>query len=290
MKIGIGLPNSVRGTTGDVIVKWARRAEARGFSSLATIGRVAFPAYSELTVLSAAAAVTERIGLMTDILLGPVYDPVLLARDLASLDQVSGGRFVLGAAAGARRDDFEVTHQDYSTRGRRWDESLELMHRVWRGEPPPGADQPVGPRPTNGARVPMLIGGMADATLRRIVKWGIGWTVGGASADRIPPFAKRVRAAWKEGGHEGEPRIVALLYFALGPDAEEGARKTLGDYYAYLGAYADKVVAAAAKTPEAAQAAAKRFEEAGVDELIYFPGIAQVDQVDRLAEAVMPGR
>src|ERR1035437_7696284 len=134
MKIGIGLPTAIRGTRGDVLIDWARRAEARGFSSLGTIGRVAYPSYSELITLAAAAAATERIGLKTDILLGPIYNPVLLAKDLASLDQISGGRFVLGASVGARKDDFDVTHQDLSTRGRRWDEALELMHQIWRGD------------------------------------------------------------------------------------------------------------------------------------------------------------
>lgn len=289
MKIGIGLPNSIRGTTGDVIVKWARRAEARGFSSLGTIGRIAFPAYGELVALAAAAGATERIGLVTDILLGPIYDPILLARDAASLDQLSGGRFVLGAAVGARKDDFDITHQDYSTRGRRWDEALELMHQIWRGEPPPGTDQPVGPTPTNGDRVPMLIGGNADAAIRRTAKWGVGWTVGGAPPEVVPPFAERVRAAWKEAGREGDPRIVALRYFALGPNAEAGAQKSLGDYYAFIGPIAERMVAGASKTPEAALEAAKQFEEVGVDELIYFPTIAEVEQVELLADAVSPG-
>jgi alkanesulfonate monooxygenase SsuD/methylene tetrahydromethanopterin reductase-like flavin-dependent oxidoreductase (luciferase family) len=288
MKIGIGLPNSIRGASGDVIVEWARRAEARGFSSLGTIGRIAFPAYSELIALAAAAGATERIGLMTDLLLGPIYNPVLLARDAASLDQLSGGRFVLGASVGARKDDYDVTHQDYSTRGRRWDEALELMHQIWRGEPAPGTDQPVGPMPTNGGRVPMLIGGYVDAVLPRITKWGVGWTVGGAPPEGVPPFAERVRAAWKEAGREGDPRIVALHYFALGPNAEAGAQRGLGDYYTFTGTFAERIIGGASKTPEAAQETARKFEEAGVDELIYFPAIAEVEQVDLLADAVSP--
>jgi alkanesulfonate monooxygenase SsuD/methylene tetrahydromethanopterin reductase-like flavin-dependent oxidoreductase (luciferase family) len=289
MKIGIGLPNAIRGTTGDIIVEWARQAEARGFSTLGTIGRVAFPAYGELVALAAAAGATQRIGLMTDILLGPVYDPVLLARDAASLDQLSGGRFVLGASAGNRKDDFDITHQDYSTRGRRWDEALELMHQIWRGEPPPGTDQPVGPRPTNGDRVPMLIGGYTDAPLRRIIKWGIGWSVGGAPPEALPPFADRVRAAWKEAGREGDPRFVALNYFALGANAETGAQKSLGDYYSFLGPIGERIIAGAAKTVETLQERTKKFEDVGVDELIWFPAIPEVEQVDLLADAVRPG-
>ena len=288
MKIGIGLPNAIRGTSGNVLIDWARRAEARGFSSLGTIGRVAYPSYSELITLAAAAAATERIGLMTDILLGPIYNPVLLAKDLASLDQISAGRFVLGASVGARKDDFDVTHQDLSARGRRWDEALELMHQIWRGEPPPGTDQLVAPTPTNGDRVPILVGGNSDASLRRLVKWGVGWTAGGSTPEVVAPFSERVRAAWTEGGREGEPLIVALRYFALGPDAEAGARTSLGDYYGYLGEYAERAIAGALKNPEAIQEAAKKYEEAGVDELIYFPAIPEVEQVDLLADAVNP--
>ena len=288
MRIGIGIPNATLDVNGDTMIEWARRAEARGFSSLGTIGRIAYPGYSELVSLAAAAGATERIGLISDILLGPIYNPVLLARDAASLDQLSGGRLVLGAAVGMRQDDFAITGADFHTRGRRWDEGLELMHRIWKGEPPPGTDVPVGPRPTNGERVPMLIGGTSDAAIRRVPRWGIGWTVGGAPASGIPALAEKVRAAWAEAGREGKPRIVALRYFALGPNAEAGARHNLGSYYTFAGPVAERIVGAAAVTTEAVQQAVSDFEAVGVDELIYMPGIGEVDQVDLLADAVNP--
>ena len=79
MKIGIGLPNSIPGTDGLTIIEWARRAEELGFSSLATIDRIAYPSYESLVVLAAAAGATERIGLLTNVLLGPTRNPVLLA-------------------------------------------------------------------------------------------------------------------------------------------------------------------------------------------------------------------
>src|SRR5712692_7879468 len=107
MKIGLGLPNSDKSlASGRLLVEIARRADALGFSSLGTIGRVAYPTYEELIVLAAAAAATERIGLTTDILLAATRDPVLLAKQAATLDQVSGGRFVLGIGVGGREDDF----------------------------------------------------------------------------------------------------------------------------------------------------------------------------------------
>ncbi|MEA2645679.1 MAG: hypothetical protein QOE92_762 [Chloroflexota bacterium] len=286
MKIGIGLPNTVRGAAGDVMVEWARRAEARGFSTVATIGRVAFPSYADLIALAAAAGATSRIALMTDILLGPLHNPAMLAKDVASLDALSGGRFTLGAAVGGRQDDYAVTGVGYEDRGKRWDAALELMHQVWRGEAPAGTDQPIAPPPTNGDRVPVLIGGTSDATLRRVAKWGAGWTAGGAPPEAVAPFAERVRAAWTEAGREGEPRMAALLYFALGDNAEEGARRSLEDYYAFAGPYAKMAAEHAAKTHEAIVGARTAFEKVGVDELIYFPAIAELEQVDMLAEEV----
>src|SRR4051812_32217256 len=117
MQIGIGLPNTVDSPTGSMMLAWARRAEERGFSTLTTIGRVAWPGYEELVTLAAAAGATSRIGLLTNILLAPTRDPVLLAKEAASLDQLSGGRFVLGLGVGGRPDDFEATGTNLRDRG-----------------------------------------------------------------------------------------------------------------------------------------------------------------------------
>jgi alkanesulfonate monooxygenase SsuD/methylene tetrahydromethanopterin reductase-like flavin-dependent oxidoreductase (luciferase family) len=267
------------------MIDWARRAEARGFSTLGTIGRIAFPSYDELAVLSAAAAVTERIRLMTDILLGPIYNPVLLARDAASVDQLSRGRFVLGAGVGLRKDDFDTVGAEWSNRGRRWDAALDLMHSIWRGEPPPGSDQPVGPRPANGQNVAMMFGGNSDRSIARVAKWGIGWTMSsGQPVEVVPDSIARIRSAWAEAGREGDPHFTVLTYFALGPNAEVGARN-LGDYYGFLGPYVERIIAAAHKTPESVHEFASRHEAAGTKEVIFFPAIPEVDQVDLLAEA-----
>jgi alkanesulfonate monooxygenase SsuD/methylene tetrahydromethanopterin reductase-like flavin-dependent oxidoreductase (luciferase family) len=182
MRIGIGLPNPVPGVAGTTLVEWARQAEERGFSALATIDRIAYPSHDSLTSLAAAAGATSRIGLMTNILLAPVYQPVLLAKTAASIDQLSGGRLTLGLATGGRADDFAVTGMDFEERGRDFDDTLDLMHRAWRGEPVNGADKPVCPTPTNGVGVPVMIGGNGARALRRVTTWGTGWTAGGATA------------------------------------------------------------------------------------------------------------
>ena len=103
MDIGIGLPNTIPGADGKTLLGWARRAEERGFSSLATIDRVAYPNYDSLITLAAAGAVTERIGLLTNILLAPSRNTALLAKESVSVDQISGGRLTLGLGVGGRQ-------------------------------------------------------------------------------------------------------------------------------------------------------------------------------------------
>src|SRR5919106_608339 len=126
MDVGIGLPNAVPGVDRAGTVDWARRAEEAGFASLGTIGRIAFPNYEELISLAAAAAVTERIRLTTDILLAPLHsNTALLAKQAATLHSLSSGRLVLGLAPGGREDDYEVAEVDFGERGATFDQQLE---------------------------------------------------------------------------------------------------------------------------------------------------------------------
>jgi alkanesulfonate monooxygenase SsuD/methylene tetrahydromethanopterin reductase-like flavin-dependent oxidoreductase (luciferase family) len=285
MEIGLGLPNPVPNTEGSTLVEWARRAEAAGFSSLATIDRIVYPSYESLISLAAAAAVTERIGLMTNLLLAPLRNEVLLAKEAASVDRLSGGRLTLGLGVGARRDDFAAVGDGFKTRGRRFEQQIEVMRRLWRGEVLSDTGQPSVPLP--GREVPILIGGAIDDAVERTVKYGIGYTAGGAGPDMVAPIVEKVRASWREAGREGEPRVVALAYFALGPRAEEGSAKYLKDYYGFLGEWADRIAESAPTSADALNDIATKFRDIGVDELIFDPTIAELDQVDRLSDAVL---
>src|SRR5829696_5101346 len=154
MDVAIGLPNAVPGASGEQLTEWARRAEARGFSSLGTIDRIAYPNLEPLTSLAAAAAVTERIGLATTILLGPLrVNPVALAKQVSSLHAISGERVTLGIGLGGREDDYEIAGVDTETRGRDLDAMLARVKEVWEGEE-------MGPSTSSQPRI--LVGGSVE--------------------------------------------------------------------------------------------------------------------------------
>jgi alkanesulfonate monooxygenase SsuD/methylene tetrahydromethanopterin reductase-like flavin-dependent oxidoreductase (luciferase family) len=278
MDIGIGLPNAVPRVDRAGIVEWARRAEEAGFSSLGTIDRIVYGNYESLIALAAAAAVTERIRLMTDILISPLRaNTALLAKQTATLNHLSGGRVVLGLAVGGREDDYEISGVDFGTRGRIFDRQLEELARHWSGA--------TGVGPTS--RPTVLIGGGSDAAIRRAARHGDGWTMGGGPPESFPEAEAKLTDAWQAEGRAGTPRTAALFYYALGDDPEAQARAALGDYYGFLGEYAEMVVAGAAKDEAALRERVAAFEQSGVDEVICFPTSADPAQVDLLAGAVL---
>jgi alkanesulfonate monooxygenase SsuD/methylene tetrahydromethanopterin reductase-like flavin-dependent oxidoreductase (luciferase family) len=281
MNVGIGLPNAVRGVEREGILDWAQRAEQAGFSALGTIDRIAYGNYESLVTLAAAAAVTERIRLMTDILLAPLRtNTPLFAKQAATVDSISRGRLDLGIALGARENDYEVSGVDYAERGAIFDRQLEELEQLWQGDevgPPPA--EPGGPR--------LLIGGAVDKAYRRAARYAAGWTAGGGGPDAFAEGREKVRAAWRDAGRDGEPYTVALFYFALGSDARDKAERGVGDYYSFLGDYRSQVVDSVATSGEMLEQYLGAFEQAGADEVICFPAWTDLDDVERLAEVAL---
>ena len=224
---------------------------------------------------------------MTNILLAPIYPPVLLAKTAASIDQISQGRFSLGLASGGRPDDFEVAGRDFHRRGRDFDNALDVIHKVWRGETLAENSSPASPTPTRDQRVPILFGGTNEKTIERVVNWGAGWTAGGGPAAQVAPFGEQVRSAWSAAGRSGEPRLSGLAYFSLGDDAEEASRRYLLDYYRFLGDFGPMIAGSALRSVSQVTDSVKAFEDAGFTELYFDPTVARLDQIDRLADAVL---
>jgi alkanesulfonate monooxygenase SsuD/methylene tetrahydromethanopterin reductase-like flavin-dependent oxidoreductase (luciferase family) len=282
MDVGIGLPNAVPGVDRAGIVDWARRAEEAGFPSLGTLDRIVYPNYEALIALAAAAGVTERIRLVTDVLLAPLRtNTPLLAKQAATLDSLSEGRLVLGMGLGARDDDYEISGMETSERGKIFDRQLEELAELWKGDR-------VGPPLASGDHPTVLIGGGVDASFRRVARYGDGWTMSGGTPDQFSESLPKVREAWQSERRDGTPRTMVLIYFGLGDNAEQDAREDLGHYYAWLGEEtANQIIASAATDPETVKSYLSAFEEAGADEVMCFPTSSDPRQVELLAEAVL---
>lgn len=281
MDIGIGLPSYVPDTRGQDVLAWAKRAEERGFSSLGNIDRLVYPIYSPLIALAAAAAVTQRIRLMTTVLLAPLHNGAILAKQAASLDALSNGRFVLGLGVGAREDDFTIADVDYHKRGKIMDEQLAEMRRMWAGGS--GQQESCVPQmPRQGPEV--LIGGYSPAAVERAARSGDGFISGGMPPQAAARMYAQVREAWQKANRPGKPRIVGCTYFALGQDVIERSRHAILRYYGqqFGQGIADRLLT----SPEAIKEALATFEQAGADEVILWPEVSDLALVDALAEAV----
>jgi alkanesulfonate monooxygenase SsuD/methylene tetrahydromethanopterin reductase-like flavin-dependent oxidoreductase (luciferase family) len=283
VQIGTGLPNQVRNVRPDVIPAWAARAEEAGFSTLSTVGRYAYPGVSDIVTLAAAAAVTSRIGLMSGVMLAPTWPGPLLAKELAGIDGVSGGRLTVGLGVGIRPDDFVADGYGMSGRGARFDHDLDAFREIWRGTPVGDGPNPAVPAGTR--QIPMLFGGFAPAAMDRMARWGEGYIGGSMPAPMIAPTFDAARDAWQRAGREGSPWLVALAYYALG-DSDAGKRNVY-DYYSVSGELANVAAGAVCDSAATVRAAISSFADIGADEIIFNTGTDDQQDIARLAEIVI---
>jgi alkanesulfonate monooxygenase SsuD/methylene tetrahydromethanopterin reductase-like flavin-dependent oxidoreductase (luciferase family) len=274
LNIGVGLPTTTPGADRTLVVEWAKRADKGPFTSLAVLDRVAYESFEPFTALAAAAAVTDRIRLATMIAVGPLRTTGLLAKQAASVQALSGGRLTLGLAVGARVEDYEAAGVDHRHRGRRLSEQLAYVRgRV--------DEERVGPSRDG---IEILVGGASGPAFARMARYSDGYAHGGGPPRAFAGAAARAEAAWRDLGRPGRPRLWGQGYFALG-DVEAG-NAYLRDYYAFTGPFAERVVAANLTSARAVKDFVRGYEEAGCDELVLFPTVSDLSELDRLAEAV----
>jgi alkanesulfonate monooxygenase SsuD/methylene tetrahydromethanopterin reductase-like flavin-dependent oxidoreductase (luciferase family) len=275
VNVGIGLPTTTPGATGDLLLEWARRADAGPFSSLGVLDRVVYDSYEPFAALAAAAAATKRVRLATMIAIGPLRATALLAKQAASVNGLSGGRLTLGLALGARTDDYEAAGVEVRGRGRKLAEQLAYI----RG----GVDEDrVGPARDG---IELLVGGGSGQAFARMARYADGYAHGGGPPRAFAGAATRAEAAWNDLGRPGKPRLWGQGYFAF-RDVERG-NDYLRDYYAFTGPFAERIVAGNLTSARAVKDFVRGYEEAGCDELVLFPTVADIDELERLQEALL---
>ncbi|WP_030440072.1 LLM class flavin-dependent oxidoreductase [Actinoplanes subtropicus] len=285
MEFGLGLPIGAP----ERLLDWARAAEACGFDTLALLDRLAFDNPEPLTALAVLAGATSRIRLQTEVLLGPLRQTALLAKQVATLDRMSGGRFVLGIGIGGREDDHAAAGTPMTGRGRALDDQLAALKQIWDGDV-------IGPRPRLFAaqdtasasasrstrRAPaILIGGFAPAALRRVARHADGF-ICAAPASWAGGLIRTVREQWAEAGRPGAPRIVCQVNVAVGaPETVADARRAIAGYYAFTGR--EGWGAPLTEPAQIAEAVAD-YAELGADEVVFYCYAADPAQVEALAQ------
>ncbi len=280
MRVGVGLPSTVPGARADLLREWARRADAGPFASLAVLDRVVYDSFDPLLALAAVAPLTSRIRLATNVLIGPLRSTAQLAKSTASLHALSDGRLTLGLAIGARTEDYAAAEVEHATRGKRLVEQLAALRDTWE-------DARLCPQPSGQPE--LLVGGTTDAVFARVARYADGYVHGGGPPRAFARAADKARAAWLDLGRPGMPALWGQAYFALGDeDTIEAGRRYMRDYYAFTGHFAERIVEGLHTTPQAVAQLLRGYADAGCDELVLFPTVPNLAQLDRLAD-ILPG-
>ena len=273
-------------------VSWCRRIDEGPWSGLAVPERVTFPSHSLLVQLAGAAALTERVRLWTTLVVLPAHSEVQVAKDMASVDRLAGGRLTLGVGVGGREQDYRALGADFARRWQRMDDQVARMRAIWAQEPPFEGSEPVGPPPVQADGPPIVAGVVGPKATARAASWAAGVndpsSITTVDEQALAGQRQKVFDAWAAAGRTDPPHFSTNLWFALGPDA----RDRLSDYvYRYLrifdeGFARQTAARAPVHSPAALRDAAEAARRAGCDELFLVPTTADPAELDRAREAL----
>jgi alkanesulfonate monooxygenase SsuD/methylene tetrahydromethanopterin reductase-like flavin-dependent oxidoreductase (luciferase family) len=269
--------------------RWVGSVQAGPFSTLATGERVASGFLDLMGVLSAAAVLTERVRIQSLISLAPLHEPVLLAKQAATVDVLSGGRFTLGVGVGMREYDYQLAgkHDTFNRRVAALDDRVQVMKKVWTGNHELPANAPgIGPVPVQVGGPPVFSSSLGPKSMLRAAQWADGL----AGFDMLPNLAKiekgfdDFRDAWAGAGRNGFPTLQTSFWFGLTNDAPTRVKAFAKDYLAVFGVeYAAKMSERCwATSPTALKEILSALEQMGCDEVILTP---TSDSLDELAAA-----
>ncbi|HKY14862.1 MAG TPA: LLM class flavin-dependent oxidoreductase [Microthrixaceae bacterium] len=289
MKIGLSLPTMLSGLDRETVLGWCRRIEGDGYSTIGFGERIAYHNLELFSVLSAAAAVTERVRIASTIVVLPLHSAVWVAKQTATLDVLSGGRVTLGVGVGGRSEDYEAVGSPFERRFDRLDAQVASIRSLWAGEAPADGLDPVGPA-TVQAHIPILSGAMGPKSLARSARWADG--IAGFETDpsraALEASRDRMDRAWHEAGRTSEPYRMTSFWFAVGDDGPERLGSYARDYLGVFGPELADALAASctAHSADAVRAAIRDAASLGFDEIQLVPTTADLGELDRLSSIV----
>jgi alkanesulfonate monooxygenase SsuD/methylene tetrahydromethanopterin reductase-like flavin-dependent oxidoreductase (luciferase family) len=274
------------------VLSWCREVDEGPWTSLAVPERVTFTSHALTVQLAAAAALTERVRLWTTLVVLPAHNAVQVAKDMASIDQLSDGRLTLGVGVGGRQQDYQAIGGDYTNRWQRMDDQVATMRRIWAQEPPFAGSDPVGPPPVQAGGPPLVAGVLGPKALARAAEWAAGVddpsSITDVVGDVLAAQRQRVVDAWQRAGRHEAPHFSTSLWYALGPGAKERLEGYVFEYMKIFDPSFARTLAggAAVHTPEALRRAIDVARDVGCDEFFLVPTTADPAELDRTREAL----
>jgi alkanesulfonate monooxygenase len=290
---------------GPGLLDYAVRMEDLGYESLWVWDHILlgvepnFPILESLSLLTAVAARTSRVRLGTGILVLALRNPVVLAKQLSTLDILSNGRLILGVASGWYKREFDAVGVPYEQRGKIVDQSLEILTRLWQedrvtGDYPPHAlrNAVMHPKPVQKPRPPILIGGYADRVLKRVATKGDGWLTYFYTPASFTKSWAKIRAFAEEAGRDPAtlsatnqlPIMVGKSRDAVAGPLNDWLRKEW-DYSEWSESSPDSAIMG---TVEDCVAQLRAQLDAGVQRVIFVPYRYEMEQAEIIAKEIIP--
>ncbi|NQX89818.1 MAG: LLM class flavin-dependent oxidoreductase [Halioglobus sp.] len=287
MKIGVCLPYMKAGLTREDYHAWFRAIDAGPFHALSCGERIHGPTYDMRVVLSAAAMATERVEITPTLYVLPMHSATRVAKEIATLDILSGGR--VGSVAvgyGGREKDYQALGAQYTGRYSRMDRQVEEMRRVWRGEEIVDGGGAIGPAPGNPAGPRLLAGAMGPKSIERCAQWADGlyaWSGNGDEAELKRTF-DMADAAWQRADRKKTPYRLGGFWYTLADNGQQKLYDYVYDYLAIAGPDIATMMAESVhrSSADAVLAALDNAECAGCEELFLVPATAELSEIDRL--------
>jgi alkanesulfonate monooxygenase SsuD/methylene tetrahydromethanopterin reductase-like flavin-dependent oxidoreductase (luciferase family) len=270
------------------ILAWCRAIDAGPFHSLSCGERITGYTCEFRVLLAAAAAVTERVRIVPSLYVLPMHSAVWAAKEIATLDLLSGGRVTVTVGVGGREKDYRAVGASFAGRHQRMDQQVAEMRRIWAGEPPFAGADPVGPEPVQQGGPPILIGAMGPKSMARGAQWAQGvyaFSLNG-EAGEIRHMLQLADNAWESAGRADRPYRMAGFWCSLADNGEARLRDYVYNYLKIAGEDMAQAVAGmmTRHNADAIRRAIDGYRELGVDEIMFVPATADLAEVERLVK------
>jgi alkanesulfonate monooxygenase SsuD/methylene tetrahydromethanopterin reductase-like flavin-dependent oxidoreductase (luciferase family) len=270
-------------------VAWFKAIDEGPYHALACGERVHGPTYDMRMVLAAAAMATTRVEITPTLYVLPMHSATRVAKELATLDILSGGRVTnVALGYGGRDKDYQAVGAKFEGRYGRLDRQIEEMRAVWRGEEIVPGGGMIGPTPLKPEGPRLLAGAMGPKSIERCAQWADGlyaWSGNGEAEELSRTFAM-ADAAWERAERKETPYRMGGFWYTL---ADNGQQKLYDYVYEYLAIAGPEIATMMAEsvhrsTEDAVREALDNAEAAGCEELFMVPATAELSEVDRLSE------